>query len=256
LHLVYQRDTGGGGFGVYRQVYWEGTWSDPEPVSDLPGSQWCPAVAVTGDGRIAVAWDGYASGSYDVYLRYLDQDGAAHPTIRLSNDGRFNAHVSLAPAPDADLWIAWNRGGAHWGKDNEPYRRGRIMENNYLHARRDLVVRRMREGRIWPVYPDLQFDVLDYELPGQHCERPRLLGCAEGRLYLAFRYNQGAPRGGGRSEKRGPARCSGGRRVSPAAQGARHHDPGWSHRPCPGRAPLEHASGGGFTRGRSRGPGT
>lgn len=203
LYLVYQSaDRDHGAFTIYLRRLRDGEWSEPAVVSDTTGNNWCPALTCCSDGRIAVAWDGHAAGSYDVYLRFVETDLTMHPTMRLTDDEAFAAHANLSPAPNGAVWVAWNRGTAEWGKDNHPYRKGRIFENNYLHARRFIEVRRVLPERVLPVFPDVQCDVLDMALPGQHHERPRLLSMPNGLLCMGFRYNQGEPTGGHRNEKR------------------------------------------------------
>ena len=201
LWLVYQTCDDDGLFNVYLRRKVGGDWAPPQKISDTPGNNWCPDVTCTTDGRAAVAWDGYASGSYDVYLRFIQPDGAPGATMRLTDDDLFHAHVRLAPAPDGAVWAAWNSGTAHWGKDNEVYRDTRIPERDYLHTRRRLELRRVFPGRAMPVFPPIQ-DALDPHLPGMLHERPRLSSPPGGPLYVAFRFNEGEPRGGHRNEKR------------------------------------------------------
>lgn len=202
VYLVYQQADGCGTYQVMLRKGLEGVWEDPVVVSDTPGNNWSPAVAVCGDGSVAVAWDSYAGGSYDVYLRFLRPDGSWTGTVRLSDGPDFHAHVALAPAGEDQVWVAWNRGTAAWGKDNHPYRAGRIFENNYLHARRFVELRRAGPDRAWPVWPEVQADVLDMKLAGQHHERPRLVVGPDGALHLMLRYNRGEPRGGHRNALR------------------------------------------------------
>ena len=199
--LVYQSADERGDFTVRLCRRCAGRWSAPECVSDSPGNNWRPAVARTVDGGAAVAWDGYAAGSYDVYLRFIPPDAPMGRTMRLTGDGRFHAHVSLAPAADGAVWAAWNSGTPDWGKDNEVYRNTRIAERNYLHTRRLLEARRVFPDRVLPVWPPLQ-DHLDAVLPGLLHERPRLYAPPDGPLHVAFRFNEGELTGGHRSPKR------------------------------------------------------
>jgi len=202
LWLVYQAADDAGCFNIYMRRKAGGEWSKPVLVSDTPGNNWCPAITATANGRLAVAWDGYAVGSYDIYLRFVGPDASLQPTMRVTGDGFFHAHASLAAAPDGGVWLAWNRGTADWGKDNEVYRQHRIPDRNYLHVRRSVEVRRVTaDGRLLPVFPPIQ-DVLDQHLPGLLHERPRLYASSGGPLYAAFRFNEGDPHGGHRTMKR------------------------------------------------------
>ncbi len=200
--LAYQSPATDGTFQIFLCRRTADGWTAPVRVSDLPGNNWCPALAALPDGRIAVGWDGYAAGSYDVYLRFAEADGTLGAIMRLSSDDRFHAHLALAPAPDGSVWAAWNRAQNDWGKDNHPYRNTRIFERNFLHARRFVEVRRVFADRVHPVHPVLQDDHLDAVLPAQHHERPRLRSGPRDMLHVALRTNAGEPRGGHRSEKR------------------------------------------------------
>jgi len=199
--LVYQTADEDGEFNVFLRRKERNGWSEPSLVSDSPGNNWCPAVTRTADGMLVVAWDGYGRGSYDVYLRFIEPSGEMRPTMRLTDDDLFHAHVSLAPAPGGGVWVAWNRGTPDWGKDNEVYRRTRIPERRFLHVRRFLEVRRVTPERALPVFPPVQ-DVLDNHLPGLLHERPRLCADPSGALHCAFRFNEGELTGGHRNPKR------------------------------------------------------
>ena len=201
LWLVYQRSGPQGDFNIYLQRRGDGAWTEPALAGDVPGNNWCPDVACTEDGAAVVAWDGYGAGSYDIYLRFLRPDGTPAPTRRLTADDRFHAHVSLAPGPEASVWVAWNSGTRRWGKDNEVYRSVRIPDRNFLHTRRELHVRRIFPDGQQPVFPPVQ-DELDVMLPGLLHERPILQAHPDGLPWLAFRYNEGELSGGHRSEKR------------------------------------------------------
>jgi len=200
-YLVYQTSNKQGYFNIYMQRKVKGEWTNPILISDTPGNNWCPSITVCSDDKLVVAWDGYASGSYDIYLRFIDHEMSLRPTMRLTSDNLFHAHASVSPAPDGGVWVAWNRGTHNWGKDNEVYRNTRIAERNYLHTRRFLEVRRVFPSRILPVYPPIE-DFLDSTLPGLLYERPKVYSCSDGPLYLAFRFNEGELSGGHRNNKR------------------------------------------------------
>jgi hypothetical protein len=81
------------------------------------GNNWWPAVA-TGPGEmVAVAWDGYASGSYDVYLRRF-QNGNWGEVISVADTERFEAHPTIAIDGRGRVWVAWDESDTQWGKDS------------------------------------------------------------------------------------------------------------------------------------------
>ena len=51
-------------------------WSPEARVSVQANSCWTPAIAAAADGRVAIAWDTYEKGDYDVWLREFDAGGA------------------------------------------------------------------------------------------------------------------------------------------------------------------------------------
>ena len=94
-------------------------WSTEKRLSDGPsgaGDNWWPAVAAGPDGSLAVAWDGYASGSYDVYLRRFrnEQWGKVEA---VADTPRFEAHPTVAIDRAGRVWVAWDESGPEWGKD-------------------------------------------------------------------------------------------------------------------------------------------
>lgn len=203
LYLVYQKANKKGDFNIYLQSKQGSTWTEPVAISQVPGNNWMPAITICTDGKLAIAWDGYGNGSYDIYLRFVQFSNGElelQPIKRLTNDSYYHANVSLAPTPDGGVWLAWNKGTSNWGKDNEVYRRYRIAERDFLHTRRFIELKRVYADRVLPVYPPVQ-DYLDEEIPGLLHERPELF-TGDDRLYLCFRYNQGELKGGHHNEKR------------------------------------------------------
>ena len=93
-------------------------WSEPFAVSDpeQDGNCWSPAI-VRLKGGIALAWDSYARGDYDVWLRLYDENGKAGEIQPVANTPDHEARPALACDGDGRLWIAWEHGGASWGKD-------------------------------------------------------------------------------------------------------------------------------------------
>ena len=118
IWLVWQRTVDG-----YSQIYAKNfngkQWSQEKQVSEgnsALGNNWWPSVATGHDGSFVVAWDGYASGNYDVYLRRWRANAWGEVKI-VAGTARFEAHPSLAIDNKNRIWIAWDESGINWGKD-------------------------------------------------------------------------------------------------------------------------------------------
>jgi hypothetical protein len=117
LWLVWQRNTGGANQ-ILAKFFDGRKWSAEECVSEglAEGNNWWPAVAAGADGLLAVAWDGYAAGNYDVYLRRR-QDEQWGAVERVAGTPRYEAQPSVAIDGRNRVWLAWNESGPNWGKD-------------------------------------------------------------------------------------------------------------------------------------------
>lgn len=118
LWLVWQRTED-----AYSQIYvksYDGkNWSAEEQISkgkSAQGNNWWPSIAAGPDGTVAVAWDGYASGNYDVYLRRRINDRWEEEELVASTPG-FEAHPTIAIDQKKRIWLAWDESGSNWGKD-------------------------------------------------------------------------------------------------------------------------------------------
>ncbi len=90
-------------------------------VSQHAADDWEPAVCAMPDGRVAVAWDSYRNGSYDIYLREFSAEGQPlGPARPIAASPRREAHATLAADSANRLWIAWDVGNEDWGKHPEP----------------------------------------------------------------------------------------------------------------------------------------
>ncbi len=88
-------------------------------VSTSPASDWDPAIAAAANGEVAISWDTYDKGDYDVYLRrvqFTDHVGMDTP-IAVAASANFEARSSLAYDQQNRLWIAYEFAGSSWGKD-------------------------------------------------------------------------------------------------------------------------------------------
>lgn len=118
MWLVWQR-TGHGYSQIVAKSFIGGKWSAEEQISSgrsASGNNWWPAIAAGPRGSLALAWDGYASGNYDIYLRRRI-DGAWGKEEAVTHTALFEAHPTIAIDKESRIWVAWDQSGANWGKD-------------------------------------------------------------------------------------------------------------------------------------------
>ncbi len=119
FHLVYQSWRHGRS-DIDLRSWRNGSWGAEQTLSDGErperANDWFPAIAVDSGGTVWTAWDGYALGSYNIYLRSArgEQLGAL---VEVTNSNRFHAHPSLAVDGQDRVWIAWDEAPENWGKD-------------------------------------------------------------------------------------------------------------------------------------------
>ena len=114
LHIAYQRWRNARSEIFLRQGDREIALSDPS--RHVRANDWYPAVAVDRAGTAWVAWDGYAEGNYNVYLRSV-RNGSAGELLHVTSSTRFHAHPSVAIDGQDRVWVAWDEGPENWGKD-------------------------------------------------------------------------------------------------------------------------------------------
>jgi hypothetical protein len=94
-----------------------GGWSAERRVSTQAGNCWMPAIATAASGKIAIAWDTYDKGDYDIWLREFAANGTAAAARPVANTPQYEARASLAYDRESRLWVAWEFSGPTWGKD-------------------------------------------------------------------------------------------------------------------------------------------
>ncbi len=86
-------------------------------VSKTGGNNWEPAIAVSDAGKVAVVWDTYQKGDYDVYYSMLEADGNFGESVPVAASRKFEARASAVFDKDEMLWIAYEEADENWGKD-------------------------------------------------------------------------------------------------------------------------------------------
>jgi hypothetical protein len=92
-------------------------WSNAVAISEGPGNDWNPAVAVDSAGRTHVVWDTYRNGNYDVYRRTIRPDRTLEPEAAVAASPRYEANPAIAVDSEDRVWLAWEEGPVNWGKD-------------------------------------------------------------------------------------------------------------------------------------------
>ncbi len=95
----------------------ESGWSDDIQVTGRPANDWEPALAFDSIGTVWVAYDSYANGNYDVFLTGIRDGAIAVPEMAVAATGSYEAKATVAVDRDDRVWVAWEKGGANWGKD-------------------------------------------------------------------------------------------------------------------------------------------
>ncbi len=104
--------------GIFVRTYSrDAGWSDETRVTGRSANDWEPAVAFDSKGTLWVAYDSYANGNYDVFLTGLRDGAVAVPEIAVAATGRYEAKATVAVDSADRVWVAWEEGGANWGKD-------------------------------------------------------------------------------------------------------------------------------------------
>ena len=198
------------------------SFSPETVVSASPASDWDPAIAAAPGGDVAISWDTYDKGDYDVYLRRARFNGkiAMDNPIPIAATVNFEARSSLAYDAIGRLWIAYETAGPKWGKDfGTADTSGVALYQNHSIAVRcligaDLYATTDPVARVMPGTPAAQFfapavnagpPVQPNPMAAQNRQPnagvpaaiglknsfPRLTTDSEGAVYLAFRHPAG-----------------------------------------------------------------
>ena len=103
---------------IFLRTLSDGEWSEETAVSGQPGNDWQPAVALDSSGTAWVAYDSYRNGNYDVYLVAMRDGETVTEKMAITETPLFEARASVGVDPGDRVWVAWESGGANWGKDN------------------------------------------------------------------------------------------------------------------------------------------
>ena len=93
-------------------------WSREVRVTNHAANDWEPSVAIDSKGIAWVAYDTYKNGNYDVLLAQVRSGEVSNPEMPVAATPRFEAKATVAVDTSDRVWVAWEAGAPHWGKDN------------------------------------------------------------------------------------------------------------------------------------------
>jgi hypothetical protein len=183
VHVAYQKWAGGRS-NIYLRSRINGKWTPEilisDPGRDARANDWDPTVATGSDGSVWVAWDGYATGNYEVYMRRVNGT-QTQPVLRVTHSTRFHAHPSLAVDAQNRVWIAYDEAPENWGKDL-----GFLFSGGTgLYQSRTIEVAMYADGK-WMAPLRQPEDVAPWGFK-RFVQTPRLAAAPDGRIWLAFR---------------------------------------------------------------------
>jgi hypothetical protein len=160
---------------ILARLFENGAWSAERQVSEGPGNCWAPAAAFD-RGKLWIAWDSYATGAYQIYVRQ-----GTGPVQRVTQGEYFSVRPSIAVAGGVPV-VAWEESDALWGKDY-----------TFLFDPRSTVIyknRRIRvaylDGGTWKDHPAAVADAMPAGVR-RFLQQPLLAADENGQLYLALR---------------------------------------------------------------------
>ncbi|MDB6137832.1 MAG: hypothetical protein JWO94_904 [Verrucomicrobiaceae bacterium] len=130
-------------FAIKARHQTEAGWSDEIKVSAGAGDCWQPSIAA-GSKEVAIAWDTYERGDFDVWLRTFGANGEGHAPQPVANSELYEARPSITYDKTDALWVAWEKSGPTWGKDFGAYDSG---DGIGLYRDRQIALRVLKEGQ-------------------------------------------------------------------------------------------------------------
>jgi hypothetical protein len=183
LHVAYQSARKGRS-DIYVRSRTGGKWSGEiqlsDPKRDARANDWGPAIAAGKDGTVWVAWDGYAGGNYNVYLRPV-RKGKAGELLKVTGSPRFHAHPAIAVDASNRVWVAYDEAPENWGKDV-----GFLLTGGTgLYDSRTIKVAVYADGK-WMTPLRQPGEVVPYAFR-RYFHTPRIAVDSAGRIWLAAR---------------------------------------------------------------------
>lgn len=117
--LAWQAWDDKGQAGITVAAWTGGAWEERGSFRTADGGNcWHPVLAAAPDGRVAVGYDCYQYGSYNVEVALLEPRAGAKPQVQpIAGSAKFEARPSLVFDRQGRLWVAYEEGPEKWGKD-------------------------------------------------------------------------------------------------------------------------------------------
>ncbi|OYW75203.1 MAG: hypothetical protein B7Z37_14350 [Verrucomicrobia bacterium 12-59-8] len=169
----------GGKFEIRTRTHQDGAWAPAQTVSNSTGNCWNPSISTDpltegSSGQFALAWDTYEKGDYDIWLCLLDASGKGpFKSMPVANTAQYEARASVAYDHQGNVWVAYEKSGATWGKDWGAYDSN---DGIGLYRNREIGIA-VWNGTAWK---EPQGNIAD-ALPGAMAARTRGKGKGKGR---------------------------------------------------------------------------
>jgi len=102
---------------IFLKTFDGAKWSADVRVTNRAANDWEPAVALDASGTAWVAYDSYKSGNYDVFLARVAGGAVQGEEIAVAASPRFESRATVTVDTAGRVWVAYETGGANWGKD-------------------------------------------------------------------------------------------------------------------------------------------
>ncbi|MCC6393910.1 MAG: hypothetical protein IT167_25150 [Bryobacterales bacterium] len=183
LHVAYMSSRGAHS-DIYLKSYVGGKWQNEIKLSDASryarANDWNPAIVTDHDGTVWVAWDSYATGSYNIYLRSV-RNGQPGPLLKVTDTTRFHVRPNLAVDSQNRVWIAWDESRENWAKDV-----GFLLSGGTgIYDSRNIKIAIYANGK-WLTPLQQVEDVVPYGFR-RFTQTPRLVADSNGRMWMFFR---------------------------------------------------------------------
>jgi hypothetical protein len=123
---------------------------EEQTLGSTPANEWQPAIATDSKGQIAIAWDTYKKGDYDVYYALLNKKGKLKTEGHVAASLNFETRPSIVFDKDDKLWVAYELAGKNWGKDSgAPYFFSTKEETEGLYETRSIRVVCINNGNFF-----------------------------------------------------------------------------------------------------------